>query len=43
MKVYDIENFNTIKCVPFANCILKVSKISGKYNRDIIKKDIKNG
>ena len=35
MIVYDIETFNTIKCVPYANCIYRLSKISGKYYRDI--------
>ena len=35
MFIYDIETFNTIKCVPYAKCINKLSKISGKNNRDI--------
>ena len=35
MVVYDIETFSTIKCVPYANCIHRLSKISGKYYRDI--------
>ena len=34
MVVYDLETSNTIKCVPYANCIYRLSKISGKYNRD---------
>ena len=39
MVVYDIETFNTFKCVPNANCIYRLSKISGKYNRDISGKE----
>ena len=39
MVVYDIETFNTIKCVPYANCIYRLSKISGKYYRDISEKE----
>ena len=39
MIVYDIETFNTIKCVPYANCIYRLSKISGKYYRDISEKE----
>ena len=38
MIVYDKETFSTIKCVPYANCIYRLSKISGntgKYYRDI--------
>ena len=27
--VYDIETFSTIKCVPYANCRYRISKISG--------------
>ena len=42
MVVYDIEFFNTIKCVPYANCIYRLSKISGKYYRVYQKKNIKN-
>ena len=38
MIVYDIETFNTIKCVPYANCLYRLSKLSGKYNRDISEK-----
>ena len=37
--VYDIETFSTIKCVPYANCIYRLSKISGKYFRDISEKE----
>ena len=39
MIVYDIETFSTIKCVPYANCIYRLSKISGKYYRDISEKE----
>ena len=39
MIVYDIETFSTIKCVPYANCIYRISKISGKYYRDISEKE----
>ena len=35
VDVYDIETFNPIKCVAYANCIYKLFKISGKYYRDI--------
>ena len=37
--VYDIETFSVIKCVPYANCIYRLSKISGKYNKDISEKE----
>ena len=33
--VYDLETFNKIKAVPYCSCIYKLSKISGKYHRDI--------
>ena len=39
MVVYDIETSKTIKCVPYANCIYRLSKISGKYHRDISEKE----
>ena len=39
MIVCDIETFSTIKCVPYANCIYRLSKISGKYYRDISEKE----
>ena len=39
MIVYDIETFNTIKCVPYAKCIYRLGKISGKYYRDISEKE----
>ena len=33
--VYDLETFNKIRAVPYSSCIYKLSKISGKYHRDI--------
>ena len=39
MIVYDLETFNTIECVPYANCIYRLSKISGKYYRGISEKE----
>ena len=39
MIVCDVETFNTIKCVPYANCIYRLNKISGKYYRDISEKE----
>ena len=39
MIVYDIETLNTIKCVPYANCIYRLSKILGKFYRDISDKE----
>ena len=33
--VYDLETFNKIRAVPYCSCIYKLSKISGKYHRDI--------
>ena len=34
MTVFDIETFNTDRAVPYAIGIYRLSKISGKYNRD---------
>ena len=39
MVNYDVETFNTIKGVPYANCKYKLSKISGRYHWDIIEKE----
>ena len=39
MIVYDIETFNTIRCVPYAKCIYRLSEISGKHHRDISEKE----
>ena len=33
--IYDLETFNKIRAVPYCSCIYKLSKISGKYHRDI--------
>ena len=33
--VYDLETFNNDRAIPYANCIYRLSKVSGKYNRDI--------
>ena len=40
--VYDIENFNTDRVVPYAVCLYRLSKISGKYNRDITEQGYEN-
>ena len=32
---YDLETFNNFRAVPYCSCIYKLSKISGKYHRDI--------
>ena len=39
MILYDIETFNTDRAVPYANCMYRLSIISGKYNRDISEKE----
>ena len=39
MVVFDIETSNTIRCVPYADCTYRRSKLSGKYNRDITKRE----
>ena len=39
MVIYEIKTFNTIKCVPYANYIYKLSKLSGKYHRDRTEKE----
>ena len=39
MVVHDKETFNTDGAVPNAKCIYRLSKLSGKYNRDISKKE----
>ena len=33
--VYDLETFNKIRAVPYCSCLYKLSKISGKFHRDI--------
>ena len=37
--VYDFETINTDRAVPYANCINRLCKISGKYNRDITERE----
>ena len=37
--VYDLETFDKIRAVPYCSCIYKLSKISGKYQRDISEQD----
>ena len=39
MIVYGIETFNTDTAVPYANCIYRLGKLSGKYNRDITQRE----
>ena len=33
--VYDLQTFKKIRAVTYCSCIIKLSKISGKYHRDI--------
>ena len=33
--VYDLETFNKTRAFPYCSCIYKLSKLSGKYHRDI--------
>ena len=40
--VFDLETFNKTRAVPYGSGIHKLSKISGKYIRDISEKYIKN-
>ena len=37
--MYDLETSNKIRVVPYCSCIYKLSKISGKYHRDISEKE----
>ena len=39
MIVYDKENFNTDRIVPYANCIYRLNQTSGKYYRDITEQE----
>ena len=34
-----LETFNTDRAIPYANCIHRLCKISGKYNREITQKE----
>ena len=40
MIVFDIESFNTDRAVPYANCIYRLSENLGRYNRDIIHREL---
>ena len=35
MIFFDTETFNTDRAVPYDSCIYRLSKLSGKSNRDI--------
>ena len=37
--LYDLETYNKDRAVPFCSCIYKLSKVSGKYYRDITEKE----
>ena len=37
--VYDLETFNVDKAVPYASCIFRLSRISGKNNRYITQRE----
>ena len=39
MIVFDLETFNTDRAVPYASCIYRLSKNSGKCNRDITQRE----
>ena len=40
--MYGLETFNKIRAVPYCSCIQKLSKISGKYNRDLSEQEYQN-
>ena len=42
MIVSDIETINIDRAVLYANCIYRLNKSSGKYNRDITEQNMKN-
>ena len=42
MIVYDLETFSTVNCIPYGNCMYKLNRISGKYNRDITERQFEN-
>ena len=42
MLVYDIETLNTFEYVNYSKRIYRLSKISGKNNRDIMEKNMKS-
>ena len=35
MLVYDLEIFKTDRVIPYANCIYRLSKFSGKFQRHV--------
>ena len=35
MIVFNIETFDTTRCVPDSNCKYKLSTLSGRHNRDV--------
>ena len=37
--VYDLKIFNTDEAIPYAKCIYRTSKLSGKHNRDITQRE----
>ena len=37
--VYDLKTFEKVRAVPYCSCIYKLSKISGKYHRDITEQE----
>ena len=37
--MYDLESFNKVQALPYCNSIYKLSKISGKYRRDLSEKE----
>ena len=37
-----LEAFNKIRAVPYCSCLYKLSKISGKYHRDMSEKEYQN-
>ena len=39
MIVYFLKTFNTDRAVPFGNCIYRLSKLSGKYSRDVTQRE----
>ena len=39
MNIYDLEIYNKGKNVPYCSCIIKLSKISGQYCRDMTEEE----
>ena len=39
MILYNLETFNIDKAVPYSTCKNRLSKISGKPNRDLTERD----